>query len=341
VTAIVVFVNKVDLVQDQELLDLIELETRELLGKYGFPGDSIPFVFGSARPALDNPGDDAACKCIDDLMNALDAAVPMPERQLDKPFLMPVENVYSIAGRGTVVTGRIERGQVRRGETVDIVGGRSTVVTDIEVFHKPVEVGIAGDNAGLLLRGVAGDEVERGQILAAPRSVTPHRHFEAEVYVLKKEEGGRHTPFVSGYTPQFFFRTSDVTGRTAVEKTVATFGRLDVLVNNAGTAIPKAFEETTLEEMDRVIDINIRGVVVATQAALRHMKSGARADGAGTTAFAQFTRPFFLKVEIVRGDVKQAGRRDLCYFARRLFHIGRLTVRFTQTAVGGPLEVFE
>jgi len=212
VPAIVVFVNKVDLVPDRELLDLIELETRELLSKYGFPGDSIPFVFGSAKPALENPGDETACKCIDDLMNALDLAVPMPARELDKPFLMPVENVYSIAGRGTVLTGRIERGQVRRGESVDIVGGRPAVVTDIEVFHKPVEVGVAGDNAGLLLRGVPADEVERGQILAAPRSVTPHRCFEAEVYVLRKEEGGRHTPFVSGYSPQFFFRTSDVTG---------------------------------------------------------------------------------------------------------------------------------
>jgi elongation factor Tu len=212
VPAIVVFVNKVDLVNDKELLDLIELETRDLLTKYGFDGDAIPFVFGSARPALENPADDDACRCIDQLMDALDSAVPMPQRELDKPFLMPVENVYSIAGRGTVVTGRVERGQIRRGETVDIVGVRSTVVTDIEVFHKPVEIGAAGDNAGLLLRGVAGDEVERGQNLAAPRSITPHRRFEAEVYVLKKEEGGRHTPFFSGYTPQFFFRTNDVTG---------------------------------------------------------------------------------------------------------------------------------
>jgi elongation factor Tu len=219
VPAIVVFVNKVDLVQDPELLALIELETRELLSRYGFPGDSIPFVFGSAKPALDNPGDDAACLCIDHLMHALDVAVPMPARELDKPFLMPVENVYCIAGRGTVVTGRIERGQIRRGETVDIVGSRLAVVTDIEVFHKAVEVGVAGDNAGLLLRGVPGYEVERGQILAAPKSVTPHQHFEAEVYVLRKEEGGRHTPFFSGYSPQFFFRTSDVTGEVTLAGT--------------------------------------------------------------------------------------------------------------------------
>jgi elongation factor Tu len=212
VPAIVVYVNKVDLVEDPELLSLIELETRDLLTQYGFDGAKAPFVFGSARPALENPGDDSACACIDELMNALDAAVPMPQRDLDKPFLMPVENVYSIAGRGTVVTGRIERGQIKRGEAVDIVGSRASVVTDIEVFHKPAEQGVAGDNAGLLLRGVQSDEVQRGDIIAAPRSVTPHRAFEAEVYVLKKEEGGRHTPFFSGYTPQFFFRTNDITG---------------------------------------------------------------------------------------------------------------------------------
>jgi elongation factor Tu len=212
VPAIVVFVNKVDLVEDPELLSLIELETRDLLSRYGFPGDKVPFVFGSARPALENPGDDVACACIDELMNALDTAVPMPLRDFDKPFLMPVENVYSIVGRGTVVTGRIERGQIKRGEAVEIVGSRASVVTDIEVFHKPAEQGVAGDNAGLLLRGVQGDEVQRGDIIAAPRSVTPRRSFEAEVYVLKKEEGGRHTPFFSGYTPQFFFRTNDVTG---------------------------------------------------------------------------------------------------------------------------------
>jgi elongation factor Tu len=219
VPALVVFVNKVDLVEDKELLDLIEMETRELLTKYGFDGENVPFVFGSSRPALDNPADDAANKCIDDLMAALDRAIPLPVRELDKPFLMPVENVYSIAGRGTVVTGRIERGQIKRGEPVEIIGfdaGRTTVVTDIEQFHKPSEVGIAGDNAGLLLRGVGSDEIERGQILAAPKSVKPHRKFEAEIYVLHKEEGGRHTPFLNGYTPQFFFRTTDVTGKVTL-----------------------------------------------------------------------------------------------------------------------------
>ena len=216
VPALVVFVNKCDLVEDKELLDLIELETRDLLSKYGFKGDEIPFVFGSAKPALDNPSDDAACKSIDELMAALDRAIPEPVRELDKPFLMPVENVYSVAGRGTVVTGRIERGQIKRGETVEIVGfeaGRTTVVTDIEQFHKPSEIGLAGDNAGLLLRGIAADEIERGQILAAPKSVTPHRKFKAEVYVLTKEEGGRHSPFFPGYSPQFYFRTTDVTGK--------------------------------------------------------------------------------------------------------------------------------
>ena len=219
VPALVVFVNKVDLVEDKELLDLIELETRELLSKYGFDGDNVPFVFGSSRPAHDNPADDRVNACTDELMAALDRAIPEPVRQLDKPFLMPVENVYSVAGRGTVVTGRIERGQIKRGETVEIVGfdgGRTTVVTDIEQFHKPSEIGMAGDNAGLLLRGVAADEIERGQIVAAPRSVKPHRRFEAEVYVLTRDEGGRHTPFFEGYQPQFFFRTTDVPGKVSL-----------------------------------------------------------------------------------------------------------------------------
>ena len=217
VPAIVVFVNKVDLVDDPELLDLIELETRELLKLYGYPGDDTLFVFGSAKPALDQPGDDSANRCIDELMAALDKAVPMPVRKLDVPMLMPVENVYSISGRGTVVTGRIERGRVRRGEIIDIVGRRQAVVTDLEVFHKPTEIGQAGDNAGLLLRGVSAEEVGRGDILAAPKTVTPHKRFMAEVYVLKKDEGGRHTPFFNGYSPQFFFRTTDVTGSVKLQ----------------------------------------------------------------------------------------------------------------------------
>jgi elongation factor Tu len=216
VPALVVFVNKVDLVEDQELLDLIEMETRELLTRYGFDGTQVPFVFGSARPALADPADDTANACIDALMSALDTAIPEPVRDLDKPFLMPIENVYSVAGRGTVVTGRVERGRVKRGDAVEIVGydaGRASVVTDIEQFHKPADVGLAGDNVGMLLRGVGADEVVRGQILAAPKSVQPHSMFEAEVYVLTKDEGGRHTPFFDGYSPQFYFRTTDVTGK--------------------------------------------------------------------------------------------------------------------------------
>jgi elongation factor Tu len=215
VPAIVVFVNKADVVPDREILELIEVETRELLTRYGFSGETVPFVFGSAMKALANPADDSANACIDELMDALDRAIPQPVRELDKPFLLPVENVYAIKGRGTVATGRIERGQVKRGDPVEIVGlvdNRSVVVTDIEQFHRPSEVGIAGDNAGLLLRGVDHDAIERGQILAAVGSVQPHRRFEAEFFVLTKDEGGRHTPFFTGYQPQFFFRTSDVNG---------------------------------------------------------------------------------------------------------------------------------
>lgn len=220
VPALVVFVNKADLVDDKDLLDLIEIETRELLSKYGFAGDKIPFVFGSAKRALGNPSDDTANKCIDDLMAALDTAIPEPVRELDKPFLMPVENVYAIKGRGTVATGRIERGTIHRGDPVEIVGlagDRTVVVTDIEQFHKPSDIGVAGDNAGVLLRGIEASEIERGQILAAPKSIKPHNSFEAEVYVLTKEEGGRHTPFFDGYSPQFFFRTTDVTGNVKLE----------------------------------------------------------------------------------------------------------------------------
>ena len=219
VPALVVFVNKVDLVEDVELLELIEVETRDLLSKYGFAGKAVPFVFGSARPALADPADEDANRCIDELMDALDRAVPEPARELDKPFLMPVENVYSVAGRGTVVTGRIERGQVRRGDAVEVIGfdaNRPTVVTDIEQFRKSSDVGSAGDNVGLLLRGVAASEVERGQIVSAPKAVQPHRRFAAEVYVLGKDEGGRHTPFADGYQPQFFFRTTDVNGRVSL-----------------------------------------------------------------------------------------------------------------------------
>ncbi len=215
VPKIVVFLNKIDLVDDPELLELVELEIRELLNKYGFPGDDTEIVKGSSKPALDNPTDAAATKCIDDLLKALDDHIPIPQREIDKPFLMPVEDVFAIKGRGTVATGRIERGKVNKGATIEIVGLKpttSTVVTDIEQFNKSMDEGIAGDNAGLLLRGVEKEAIERGQVLCAPKSITPHTKFNAEIYVLTKEEGGRHTPFFNGYRPQFYFRTTDVTG---------------------------------------------------------------------------------------------------------------------------------
>jgi elongation factor Tu len=215
VPKIVVFLNKIDLVDDPELLELVDMEIRELLTKYGFPGDTTPIIRGSSLPAYQNPKDDKACKPIDDLVKALDDYVPIPQREIDKPFLMPIEDVFSIKGRGTVGTGRIERGRVKIGETVEIVGlkpNRNTVVTGVEAFNKTLDEGQAGENVGVLLRGVEKDDLERGQVLAAPKSITPHTKFEAEVYVLTKEEGGRHTPFFNGYRPQFYFRTTDVTG---------------------------------------------------------------------------------------------------------------------------------
>jgi elongation factor Tu len=207
--------NKVDMVDDPELLDLVELEVRELLSKYEFPGDEIPVVRGSALKAGENPKDAGAAQCILDLMKALDDYVPMPDRPKDKPFLMPVEDVFSITGRGTVGTGRIERGIVKVGDKVERVGlkeTRDTVVTGVEMFRKLLDQGEAGDNVGLLLRGVEKEELERGMVLAAPGSVKPHTKFKGEVYVLTKDEGGRHTPFFNNYRPQFYFRTTDVTG---------------------------------------------------------------------------------------------------------------------------------
>jgi elongation factor Tu len=215
VPKIVVFLNKIDLVDDPELLDLVEMEVRELLSKYGFPGDDTPVIRGSSLPAFQNPADDKACEPIDKLVAALDQFVPIPQREVDKPFLMPIEDVFSIKGRGTVGTGRIERGKAKIGDTVEIVGlkpNKSTVITGIEAFNKTLDTGEAGENVGVLLRGVEKDDLERGQVLAAPKSITPHTKFEAEVYVLTKEEGGRHTPFFTGYRPQFYFRTTDVTG---------------------------------------------------------------------------------------------------------------------------------
>jgi elongation factor Tu len=218
VPSIVVFMNKVDMVDDPELLDLVELEVRDLLKKYEFPGDDVPVIRGSALKALNcgcGKDDCPDCKPILDLMAAVDAYIPQPVREIEKPFLMPVEDVFSISGRGTVVTGRVERGKVKVGEEVEIVGFRDTsktVVTGVEMFRKILDEGQAGDNIGVLLRGLKREDVERGQVLARPGSITPHTNFEAEAYILTKEEGGRHTPFFTGYRPQFYFRTTDVTG---------------------------------------------------------------------------------------------------------------------------------
>ena len=215
VPAIVVFLNKCDMVDDEELIELVEMELRELLDKYEFPGDEVPFVKGSALKALENAEDPEAAKCIWDLMDAIDSYIPEPKRDVDKPFLMPVEDVFSISGRGTVATGRIERGVVHVGDEVEIIGIRptqKTTCTGVEMFRKLLDEGQAGDNIGALLRGIKREEIERGQVLAAPKSITPHTKFKCECYILSKEEGGRHTPFFNGYRPQFYFRTTDVTG---------------------------------------------------------------------------------------------------------------------------------
>jgi len=218
VPSVVVFLNKVDQMDDPELLELVELELRELLNQYGFPGDTTPIVRGSALKALESTSTDPNAPeyaCIKELLRVIDEYIPEPKREVDKPFMMPIEDVFSIKGRGTVVTGRIERGKVKVGDAVEIVGLRETrgsVVTGVEMFHKTLDEGIAGDNVGLLLRGIDRTDVERGQVVAAPKSITPHRKFLAEVYVLKKEEGGRHKAFFSGYRPQFYIRTMDVTG---------------------------------------------------------------------------------------------------------------------------------
>jgi elongation factor Tu len=215
VPAIVVFMNKVDMVEDKELLDLVELEVRELLNKYNFPGDDTPIIRGSALKALEGDAGELGTPAIQKLMEAVDSFVPEPKREIDKPFLMPVEDVFSISGRGTVATGRVERGRVKVGEEVEIVGIKATtktVVTGVEMFRKLLDEGMAGDNIGCLLRGTKREEIERGQVLAKPGSITPHMKFQAEAYILTKEEGGRHTPFFNGYRPQFYFRTTDVTG---------------------------------------------------------------------------------------------------------------------------------
>ena len=216
VPRIVVFLNKVDLVDDAELLELVELEIRELLTSNGYPGDDVPIIRGASKPAYDNPADPEKSKCITELMEAIDSYIPEPVREIDKPFMMAIEDVFSIEGRGTVATGRIERGVVKVGEEVMIIGltdaPTKTTCTGVEMFNKSLDQGQAGDNVGCLLRGVKREDIQRGQVLAKPGSITPHTKFEAEVYVLSKEEGGRHTPFFSGYRPQFYFRTTDVTG---------------------------------------------------------------------------------------------------------------------------------
>jgi elongation factor Tu len=268
---IVVFLNKVDMVDDPELLDLVELEVRELLSKYEFPGDDIPFVRGSALKALNSSGkrEDADAKPIFDLMDKVDEYIPTPERALDKPFLMPVEDVFTITGRGTVGTGRVERGQIKVGEEVEIVGltneTRKSVVTGIEMFRKLLDVGIAGDNVGVLLRGVERNEIERGQVLAKPGSIKPHTKFAAEVYVLSKEEGGRHTPFFANYRPQFYFRTTDVTGTIRLPDGVEMVMPGDNVTMNVELITPIACEEGlrfAIREGGRTVGA---GVVTAIQ----------------------------------------------------------------------------
>ncbi|MBI3599264.1 MAG: elongation factor Tu [Nitrospinae bacterium] len=243
---IVVFMNKVDMVTDPELLELVELEVRELLSKYEFPGDEIPIVKGSALQALQNPEDAEKNKCIWDLMNAIDSYIPNPKRDIEKPFMMAIEDVFSISGRGTVVTGRIERGIVKVGDEIEIVGikpTQKTVVTGVEMFRKLLDQGQAGDNVGVLLRGTKREEVERGQVLAKSGSITPHTKFKAEAYVLTKEEGGRHTPFFKGYRPQFYFRTTDVTGVVQMPEGVEMVMPGDNVTMNVELITPIAMEK--------------------------------------------------------------------------------------------------
>ncbi len=247
VPSIVVYMNKVDMVDDPELLDLVEMELRELLNEYEFPGDEIPIIRGSALEALNNPDDEEKTKSIFELMEAVDNYIPEPERAVDKPFLMPVEDVFSITGRGTVGTGRIERGVIKVGDEVEIVGidpqGKKTVVTGIEMFRKLLDRGEAGDNAGLLLRGIEKDWLRRGMVVAAPKSVTPHTKFKAKFYVLKKEEGGRHTPFMDGYRPQFYFRTTDVTGSIKLPEGVEMVMPGDNIEAEVDLIVPIAMEK--------------------------------------------------------------------------------------------------
>ena len=246
VPAIVVFMNKCDQVDDEELLELVDMELRELLDKYEFPGDDTPIIQGSALKALENPEDEAASKCIMDLMAACDSFIPEPKRDVDKPYLMPVEDVFSISGRGTVATGRIERGIIKVGQEIEIVGIKDTVkttVTGVEMFRKLLDEGRAGDNVGILLRGTKREDIERGQVLAAPGSITPHTKFNAECYILNKEEGGRHTPFFNGYRPQFYFRTTDVTGVVTLPEGVEMVMPGDSVTIEGALITPIAMED--------------------------------------------------------------------------------------------------
>jgi elongation factor Tu len=243
---LIVFMNKVDMVDDPEILDLVELEMRELLSYYQFPGDEIPIIRGSALDALSYPDDPVKTKCLFELLDAVDNYIPLPQRSIDKPFLMPVEDVFSITGRGTVGTGRIERGVIHVGDEVQLLGlgaNRKTVVTGVEMFRKILDEGQAGDNVGLLLRGVDKTEIERGMVVAKPDSITPHTKFEGEVYVLSKEEGGRHTPFFTGYRPQFYFRTTDVTGSIQLPEGVEMVMPGDNVRVRAELITPIAMEE--------------------------------------------------------------------------------------------------
>jgi len=243
---LIVFMNKTDQVDDPEILDLVELEMRELLSQYEFPGDDIPIIRGSALNALNDPDNELETKCLDELMDAIDTYIPTPKRDIDKPFLMPVEDVFSITGRGTVGTGRVERGMIKVGEEVELVGfgaKRKTVCTGVEMFRKLLDSGQAGDNIGVLLRGVDKEEIERGMVVAAPGTITPHTKFECEVYVLSKEEGGRHTPFFKGYRPQFYLRTTDVTGSVELPEGVEMVMPGDNIRMNVELITPVAMEE--------------------------------------------------------------------------------------------------
>jgi elongation factor Tu len=269
VPAIVVFLNKCDMVDDPELIELVEMELRELLSKYDFPGDDTPIIHGSALKALENPEDEASAKPIWDLMAACDSFVPEPERDIDRPFIMPVEDVFSISGRGTVATGRIERGIVKVGDEIEIVGIRptqKTTVTGVEMFRKILDQGQAGDNVGVLLRGTKRDDIERGQVLAKPGSITPHTRFQAECYILSKEEGGRHTPFFNGYRPQFYFRTTDVTGVVTLQEGTEMVMPGDNVTVEAELITPIAMDEGlrfAIREGGRTVGAGVINKIIA------------------------------------------------------------------------------